>query len=113
MRALRNFLLPTIARKVRRDRLTYLSPEKLKSLISVMKKANANGVEGNVLEMGIALGGSGIVLASIMGERDFYGYDVFGLIPPPSDVDGKRINFVPGLFEGTLPHDGPDPPPMN
>ncbi|MEP3629072.1 MAG: TylF/MycF/NovP-related O-methyltransferase [Hyphomicrobiales bacterium] len=154
MKALRNFLLPKIARKVRRDRLTYLSPEKLKSLISFMKKANANGVKGNILEMGIALGGSGIVLASIMGERAFYGYDVFGLIPPPSDVDGKvanqrfetikkgqsrglksdvyygyrdnlldevranfsrygytedgkRINFVPGLFEDTLPHDGP------
>lgn len=89
MRALRNFLLPSIARKVRRDRLTYLSPEKLKSLISFIKQVNINGVEGNVMEMGIALGGSGIVLASYMGERAFYGYDVFGLIPPPNDADGE------------------------
>src|ERR1700722_10234697 len=42
--------------------------------------------------MGIALGGSGIVIAEIAtaGGRNFYGYGVFEMIPSPtSDKDDK------------------------
>ena len=98
MRAIRNLLLPSIARKVRSKRLTYLSPEKLKSLIACIKRMNLEKIDGDVLEMGVALGGSGIVLASLMKERSFYGFDVFGLIPPPGTNDGddahKRFSRI-------------------
>lgn len=89
MSVLTNLFLPSIARIVRQKRLTYLSREKLKSLVGCIRQLNKEEVEGDVLEMGIALGGSGIVLASLMGERCFYGYDVFGQIPAPGADDGE------------------------
>ncbi len=80
--------LPRVAAEVIRGRLTYLSPFKMRSLVDQMARVNAEGVAGGVCEFGIALGGSAIVLASLCGEgRDFSGYDVFGIIPPPSDQD--------------------------
>lgn len=44
---------------------------------------------GDVIEFGVALGGSGIILAESVGDsRRFFGFDVFGMIPPPtSDKD--------------------------
>ena len=40
------------------------------------------GVHGDFVEAGIALGGSAIVLARLMGaDRRFHGYDVFGMDP--------------------------------
>jgi len=47
------------------------------------------GVPGAYVEAGVALGGSAILLASLMGQgRRFHGYDVFEQIPPPSERDG-------------------------
>ncbi len=93
MSLLTNLFLPSIARKVRKKRLTYLSREKLKSLVHCIRQVNKEKVDGDVLEMGIALGGSGIVLASLMGERHFYGYDVFGQIPKPGADDGEDAHM--------------------
>jgi asparagine synthase (glutamine-hydrolysing) len=45
------------------------------------------GIPG-AFEFGVALGGSAIVLAKTArsGERNFHGFDVFGMIPPPTSV---------------------------
>jgi O-methyltransferase len=88
-RSLARARLSHVARRVLRDRLSYLSPEKIRNLERCIRDVNSNQVPGDFLEAGIALGGSAIILASQMGpDRSFHGYDVFGQIPAPSAADG-------------------------
>ena len=82
-------LLPPLARRVRQANLTYLNRNKLHSLVANLKGLDARKVEGDIYEFGIALGGSSILMCHLMGpERRFHGYDLFGMIPPPSEKDG-------------------------
>jgi O-methyltransferase len=81
-------LLSPIARRVKRERLTYLSAAKLRSLEQAIRGVLAARVPGDFVECGVALGGSGIVLATHMDAgRTFHGYDLFGTIPPPTERD--------------------------
>ena len=57
------------ARAVRRDRLTYLSWAKLRSLEQAAAEVRRDAVRGDFVEAGVALGGSGILLASRL-DRD-------------------------------------------
>jgi O-methyltransferase len=65
-------------------------------------------VSGDVLEFGVALGGSAIVLAGIAGlaHRRFYGFDVFEMIPAPTsekddEKSKQRYNLIAsGKSEG-------------
>ena len=77
--------LGPVARAVVDDRLTYLPAEKLRRIERVLKQADADGVPGDIVEFGVALGGSGIMLAhhALQGRR-FIGLDVFAMIPPPT-----------------------------
>jgi O-methyltransferase len=80
-----------VARRVAEARLTYLGPAKLRNLESCLRRIEADRIPGDCLEFGVALGGSAIITATQMGaERSFVGYDVFGLIPPPSERDDDR-----------------------
>lgn len=84
--------LSPITREVTADRLTYLSPAKLLRLEQAI--AQTRGVPGDILEFGVALGGSGIILAQQADDTcRFLGFDVFGMIPPPtsSKDDSKSI----------------------
>jgi asparagine synthase (glutamine-hydrolysing) len=84
----RRRLSPT-ARRVTRERLTYLSAQKLANLEWCAREVQRREVRGNVVEAGVALGGSAIALADqLTPQRAFDGYDVFGTIPPPSERDG-------------------------
>ena len=75
--------LSDISRAVRRDGLTYLGTQKLLRLEDALRRTE--GLGGDVVEFGVALGGSAIVLAHQMGpHRSFVGFDVFEMIPPPS-----------------------------
>jgi len=77
--------LDPIIRQVKNARLTYLSETKLAQLQNAISSLKAHQVPGDVVEFGVALGGSGIVLAHLMGSgRNFHGLDVFGMIPPPT-----------------------------
>lgn len=82
-----------LAQAVRAERLTYLRPEKLARLEKAAQEAAANTSAGDFAEFGMALGGSGIVIArhARSAGRKFFGFDVFAMIPPP-----------------TSSHDGPD-----
>jgi O-methyltransferase len=81
-------LVGRTARTVKRDRLTYLSWSKLRSLERAADHVISAGVPGDFVEAGIALGGSGVLLASRLDAgRAFHGYDVFGMIPAPSARD--------------------------
>jgi O-methyltransferase len=81
--------LSRVSREVKRERLTYLSWEKLANLEWCAETVRRDAVPGDVVEAGVALGGSAIVLAKhLTPERALDGYDVFGMIPPPSERDG-------------------------
>src|SRR5262245_22686480 len=73
----------TTASKVRRQKLTYLSSEKLASLGNLAKSLDNAEVPGDFVEFGVALGGSGICLTkATKRNRRYFGFDVFGMIPP-------------------------------
>lgn len=85
-------LSPT-ARAVLQRRLTYLTPRKLHNLESCARSLNRRQIPGDLIECGVALGGSAIVLASHLDSaRHFHGYDVFDMIPPPSARDDERAH---------------------
>jgi O-methyltransferase len=85
--------LSRVARKVRGDGLTYLSPRKLARIEGCLSDVTRQGVPGDFVETGVALGGCAIVIASrLTGDRRFHGYDVFGMIPPPSDADPPEVH---------------------
>jgi asparagine synthase (glutamine-hydrolysing) len=76
---------------VREEHLTYLDPAKLELLERCI--GDVRRVRGDFLEMGVALGGSAIVIAGLMDRRrHFHGYDVFGMIPPPGEQDPPAVH---------------------
>jgi hypothetical protein len=78
-----------IMRKVKSNRLTYLSFLDLLDLRSEAIRIEQEHLPGLFLEMGAALGGSAIVIASSKKrQRPLRVYDAFEMIPPPSENDG-------------------------
>jgi asparagine synthase (glutamine-hydrolysing) len=76
---------------IRRENLSFLSPAKLVRLQQAVDQTIEQNVPGVVLEVGVALGGSGILLANRCRDRQYHGFDVFGMIPPPtSDKDDEK-----------------------
>ena len=84
----RRILYPSrrLAPRLRKAGLTYLSLKKLARIEAEMARLGTLAVAGDFLEFGVALGGSGIVIArkARMGQRGFAGFDVFAMIPPPT-----------------------------
>ena len=89
---LRRKLRPGLCDRVRADRLTYLSIEKLEDLERLAADVLAEQVPGMFVEAGVALGGASIVVATRAREqgRQFRGYDVFGQIPAPGERDDEK-----------------------
>ena len=85
-------VLSPITRRVLNARLSYLSDGKLARIEHALRDVADSDTQGCFVECGVALGGSGIVIATFMPEgRAFHGYDVFGMIPPPtSDKDDEK-----------------------
>jgi len=73
-----------ISRAVRREHLTYCSFRKLARLERCVELTLEREVPGAVVEFGVALGGSAIVLTKRCRDRHFHGFDLFGMIPEPS-----------------------------
>ena len=77
-------------RKVKKKNLTFLNRWALIELAQVALANEQREIDGAIIEAGCALGGSAIILTkSKVRERPFYIYDVFGMIPPPSERDGQ------------------------
>lgn len=80
-------------REVRSRRLTYLSPRKLNALAEQALRIEKQGIPGTMLEAGCAMGGSAILFASAKAPtRPLRIYDVFGMIPAPTDADGQDVH---------------------
>ena len=78
-----------IIRKVVAERLSFLEVDALCDLVEVVLRNEETKTEGIIIDAGCALGGSAITLASTKSpERALYVYDVFGMIPSPSERDG-------------------------
>jgi len=78
------------AKALRHNNLTYLNWTRLRSIERACDEVRA--LPGNVLECGVALGGSGILLATLLEDREFHGYDVFGMIPAPGANDPPKAH---------------------
>jgi asparagine synthase (glutamine-hydrolysing) len=80
-------------RRTRREHLTYLKPHLLRSLAAVVVDAERAKLPGLIVEAGTARGGSAIVMAAAKDPgRPMKVYDVFGMIPPPTDQDGPDVH---------------------
>ncbi|MFC6151162.1 MULTISPECIES: TylF/MycF family methyltransferase [Mumia] len=78
---------------VREENLSYLNPTYLRTLALAVLDAERRGLPGAVVEAGTARGGSAIVMAAAKSAaRPMYVYDVFGMIPPPTDSDGTDVH---------------------
>ena len=82
----------TIA-QARTEHLTYLKAEHLRALAAVVLDVDRRGLPGLIVEAGTARGGSAIVMAAAKSPgRPLKVYDVFGMIPPPSEHDGPDVH---------------------
>lgn len=78
---------------VRAEHLSYLPVHNLQMLARQVVAADVAGREGLIIEAGTALGGSAIAMAAAKDPaRPMKVYDVFGMIPEPSEKDGEDIH---------------------
>lgn len=95
-----------LADRVRAEGLTFLDVPALLDLRRRVHEIEAARLPGSIVEAGCALGGSAIMLAaSKRPSRPMSVYDVFGLIPPPSehddaDVHARYETIVSGQAQG-------------
>ncbi len=77
----------------RKEHLTFLKVTNLRELASAVLDAESDGLAGLVIEAGAARGGSAIVMAAAKApDRPMKVYDVFGMIPPPTEQDGPDVH---------------------
>ena len=82
----------SIINAVMADALTYLEEAALEDLHGQVRRIEEQAVPGLLIEAGCALGGSAIVLAAAKSPlRQLNVYDVFGVIPAPSERDGQDV----------------------
>jgi asparagine synthase (glutamine-hydrolysing) len=82
-----------VIERVSAEKLTYLSRENLATLATLVLDVERRGLPGAVVEAGTARGGSAIVMAAAKSpDRPMQVYDVFGMIPPPTDADGADVH---------------------
>jgi hypothetical protein len=73
--------------------ISYLAEEALQDLFEGVAECDRRALEGSIIEAGCALGGSAIVMATAKSpSRPFWIYDVFGMIPAPSEKDGDDVH---------------------
>ena len=93
----KSWLLPgslgTTVRSVRAKKLTFLPTRKLNSLARLALQIEKEGIEGMLIEAGCALGGSAIVMTAAKDPARSLGvYDVFEMIPPPTEEDDEDVH---------------------
>ena len=82
-----------VIERARAEHLTYLRRNDLRELATIVADADANRLPGLIVEAGTARGGSAIVMAAAKAPvREMKVYDVFGMIPAPSEHDGPDVH---------------------
>jgi hypothetical protein len=78
--------------ELQQQRLTYLSDRKLASIVDACRTADRESLPGMFIEAGCALGGSTILISRVKRQdRELRVYDVFGMIPQPTEADGEDV----------------------
>ncbi|MGD0915987.1 MAG: TylF/MycF/NovP-related O-methyltransferase [Thermodesulfobacteriota bacterium] len=78
---------------IRKHNLTYLDDAALIELAEAVWSVEGKNICGIFTEVGCALGGSAIVICTAKSiERQFDIYDIFEMIPPPSEKDGEDVH---------------------
>jgi len=78
---------------IRSEMITYLSVKRLANIANTCQKAEEDNLPGIFLEAGCALGGSSILIATMKkSKRPLFVYDVFGMIPPPTEEDTQDVH---------------------
>jgi asparagine synthase (glutamine-hydrolysing) len=73
--------------------LSYLGTDALKELMQTVVACEMRCLQGIIVETGCALGGSAIGIAAAKSrERELRCYDVFSMIPSPSEEDGADVH---------------------
>lgn len=76
--------------QVRAEQLSYTSEAQLQQLLRIVRDTNSSG--GLIIEAGCARGGSAILICATKSkDRPMRVYDVFDMIPPPSEKDGADM----------------------
>jgi hypothetical protein len=95
--------VPETIQFLRSNALTYCGrPGKLEVVHEAVKLVEKHAVPGIMVEAGVAMGGSAIVIAKTKAPgRELRLYDVFEMLPPPSENDDPKShevyrNFVAG-----------------
>jgi Macrocin-O-methyltransferase (TylF) len=82
-----------VIERARAEHLSYLRKNDLRELATIVADADANQLPGLIVEAGTARGGSAIVMAAAKAAaRGMKVYDVFGMIPAPSEQDGPDVH---------------------
>lgn len=77
-----------IIAQVRAQNLTYCGRPKLENLSKALLQVENNKIPGMIIEAGVALGGSAIVMSLLKSrQREIHLFDIFGLIPSPGEHD--------------------------
>lgn len=78
---------------IKSKNLTYLTNSKLGSIVFTINNIENQNLAGLFVEAGCALGGSSILISKLKSKsRLFNVYDVFEMIPPPSDEDTSDVH---------------------
>jgi hypothetical protein len=101
--------VPETIEFLRKNALTYCGrPGKLEVVHEAVKRVEDAGVPGIMLEAGVAMGGSAIVIAKTKAPaRELRLFDVFEMLPPPAANDDAKShevynNFVAGKVSGAV-----------
>lgn len=95
----------TISQEVFKRKLSFSSVAALDELADIVKANDENNINGCIIEVGCALGGSAIVIAFAKNlNTSFFVYDTFNMIPAPSEKDGKDVHaFYKKMKAGNAP----------
>ncbi len=94
--ALRDPSLSLLTWRLKRQRKTFLGYPQIWSLVQNFMRVKARcGSPIQIAEFGVGRGGSAFILGRLVSK---YGgklvlYDLFGRIPPPSDIDGEKAHL--------------------
>lgn len=81
------------SRRLQKEHLTYLGIDALTDLHGHVRMAELFALPGAIIEAGVALGGSAVMLARAKNrERSLLLYDVYGMIPSPTEEDGPEVH---------------------
>ncbi|MEK9614261.1 MAG: TylF/MycF/NovP-related O-methyltransferase [Flavobacteriaceae bacterium] len=79
--------------EIKSKNLTYLTLSKLAAIVHTLNSIEQKGYRGLFIEAGCALGGSSILISKLKNTHSkFKIYDVFEMIPPPSDNDTQDVH---------------------